>query len=588
MLNNRNQGDCPTSSTVPRGRTGVAARPRIVVLTFGMALSVLAGASPSSAQGGRLFYPDDPLWVDDDTLDMEPPADFAFGQWYDFLQNTLGDPGEGSDIAALNVNTVGEVPDSAWFTNRLGLRPMSVAEVARGPNVASGPAPGTWTVVGKPGSGVTPKFSIRDERGDKYLVKFDPENLPGTGSSAEVISSKFFHALGYNVPANHAVQLDLSRLQIDPEAEFEYRGRTRPITMDDIHHWLRGVARNPDGTYRAVASRWIDGTYLGGFRYYGSRPDDPNDIYPHEHRRELRALRVFSAWLNHDDSRAINTADFYIEENGRRFIRHYLIDFGSTMGSASVHLQPLRGGYEYFIEPGKVALSLITLGLWERDYAKVDYPDYPSVGRFEADYFEPWKWKPDYPNPAFDRMDGADAFWGARLLSFVTDEMIRAVVAEAPMPSVEAEYMVETLIRRRDKVVRYWISRTNPLDGFAVETRSRGHLLTFDNAAARVRAVAEAGAYELVWTQLDNISGETTPVGGPSNMETTGVTVPDAAWGPLDDTECRYAVALIRSLHPDFPEWREPIRVTLREHRGTVEVVGVHRPGLELDYKPVD
>ena len=39
---------------------------------------------------------------------------------YDFVVNTLGHPGERRDVRALNVNTVDEVPDSSWFTNRIG------------------------------------------------------------------------------------------------------------------------------------------------------------------------------------------------------------------------------------------------------------------------------------------------------------------------------------------------------------------------------------------------------------------------------------------------------------------------------------
>ena len=71
-----------------------------------------------------------------------------------------------------------------------------------------------------------------------------------------------------------------------------------------------------------LVSRFADGKPPGNFRYYGTRPDDPNDVVPHEHRRELRGAGVFGAWLNHDDSRGVNSLDMLVGNEGRRYVRH--------------------------------------------------------------------------------------------------------------------------------------------------------------------------------------------------------------------------------------------------------------------------
>ncbi len=46
---------------------------------------------------------------------------------FDFVVNTFVKPGEKRDVRAMNVNSLDEVPDSAWFANRIGRREMSIA-----------------------------------------------------------------------------------------------------------------------------------------------------------------------------------------------------------------------------------------------------------------------------------------------------------------------------------------------------------------------------------------------------------------------------------------------------------------------------
>src|SRR6202008_3412858 len=103
-------------------------------------------------------------------------------------------------------------------------------------------------------------------------------------------------------------------------------GAKTPFTWDDLHRILEPVARNADGTYRVVAGRLVPGKVLGNFLFAGTRPDDPNDLVPHEHRRELRALRVFGAWTNLTDLKDGNTLDSLVPEHGRAIVKHYLQD----------------------------------------------------------------------------------------------------------------------------------------------------------------------------------------------------------------------------------------------------------------------
>src|SRR6185503_2526125 len=243
---------------------------------------------------GRRFYSDDPIWRDGDMRDIPPVAAYDLSKSFEFLNETFRDSVT-SRGPALNVNTLGEVPDSSWFTNRLGRHDMTIDDVVRGPSQVDGPAPGMWQVTGRPDSGITAKFTIRDARGDTYIIKLDPAKFHELPSSVEEISTKIFHAIGYHVPEDFIVYFDLSRLDVAPDAKIHTdTGSKRPIEMADVEQWLNNTPRAANGSIRALASRYVPGHVVGQYRYTGTRSDDANDIYPHERRRELRGLRVFA------------------------------------------------------------------------------------------------------------------------------------------------------------------------------------------------------------------------------------------------------------------------------------------------------
>jgi len=530
-----------------------------------------------SAPDARRFYADDPLWRDDDMRSIPPPAEHDLSKSYEFVANTFGDTAR-SFGPALNVNTLGEVPDSSWFTNRLGQNDLTIDEILRGPNQVDGPAAGPWQVTGRPDSGITPKFTIRDARGDTYLIKLDPPSNPELPSSVEIISTKIFHAIGYHVPEDFIVHFDLSRLSVAPGAKIRNNSGDRvPIRPGDVERWLRRVPKQPDGSIRALASRYVPGKVVGQYMYTGRRSDDPNDIYPHERRRELRGLRVFAAWLNHDDARSINSIDTYIGDDDRHYIRHYLQDFGSNLGSGSTSAQQPRGGYEYLIEGDKIVKGLVSFGLYERDWMKVKWPKDASIGNIEADVFDPATWKTEYPNPAFNQMDAADAFWAASIASRFTDTMIQAIVEDARLSNHDASgYLADVIIRRRDKVVRWGITQTNPLDRFEVRAGAVPEL-TFDNAATRLGIVDSRPRYQVQWSALDNRTGKLQVAGDPIASTDRRFMVPDAAWGPADGDGTRYAVASIATLDPIFTHWAAPVDVTIRDRDGLLDVVGIDR-----------
>ena len=373
---------------------------------------------------------------------------------------------------APNVNPLGEVPNSSWFTNRIGLYPVSADQVAKGPGEGNGPsADAKWTVIRAKTQGVTPGFDIKDARGQVYLIKFDPPGELGTTCAAAVITGRLLHAVGYNVPDDAVVTFDRARLTLAPNAVIRgEKGVKRAMTVADLDTILSRVDRLPDGRWLAIASRFLDGKPIGPFSYKGRRKDDPNDRLRHEDRRELRGLRMFCAWLDHWDMKEQNSLDMYVEDQGRHFVRHHLIDFASTLGAAAGGGAQPRFGSEYTIDFPAIGGRVLALGFHEDDWRRSKRPaGLAEVGYFESRGFQPMEWKPLETNVAFANMNKRDGYWAAKIVSAFSDEQLRAAVATGRYRSPEAAaYMTRILGERRDIIARYWFDRMPPLDFFTV------------------------------------------------------------------------------------------------------------------------
>jgi hypothetical protein len=513
------------------------------------------------------FLPDDPIRTDPDRQPIPMPEPIELSQIADFLQNSFGNKPGNPIPPAANINTLGEVPDSSWFTNRMGTRPMTVPELLRGPNGIGGPDASNLEVISGKSEGITPGMVVRDPTGEIFFVKFDPKAHPKLLTSSEVIVTKFFHAFGYNVPENYLAAIRRENLHISPNASFrDENGKKRTMNERDLDRILEKVPVLPDGSVEIVASRRIPGKDLGPFRYIGTRSDDPNDIFNHEDRRELRGLRLFAAWLNHDDSRSINTRDFFEGEPDAGYIKHYLIDFGSCLGSGSVTIQGRRAGNEYKLEWTPMLKAAASLGLWDRKWRYVDYPAYGGIGRFEADHFQPHLWRPEYPNPAFQRMKLDDAFWAVGRIMTFSDEAIQALVRTGSYSPEAEEYLARTLIKRRDKIVKHYLALLNPVSDFRVVQRSGVPHLSFRNLGEEA-GLGKASGYRFRWLGFDNQTHVATP------LEVSQVS-PEPLL-EIPDRKTAYLLVEIATISPGQEKWGRQVRVFIRT--SDLSVVGLER-----------
>ena len=453
----------------------------------------------------RRFPLRDPVWVDDDlrpvSIDCREekgddgktekicrPEEYVSPFAWDTADKTLFRPvtrffAADMGFEAKNVNSMDEVPDSSWFTNRIGVRPFTVDEVKQGscPKVMLDPqkdAEGTWVIdQGKP-NGANPGFRVNIKGVGKFMLKADQavEGEKATGATA--IAARLYHAAGWWTVCDTVVYVPRKLLSLTPDLEFaDNSGVKRKFDQAALDKVLGGAQKRGD-LYRMLASRWLDGRTIGPFKYEETRPDDPNDVIPHEDRRDLRGARLMAAWLGHFDSREQNSMTTWMsvdkkeKDSSPGHTVHWYIDLGDCFGS---HWEweslNRRINKSYYFDPGDVFLDLITFGIPQRPWDK----SYETKGAemfafFPNDDFEPENWKGGYPNPAFQRMTELDGAWAARVITRFDDDLIAAAVSMGDYSDpFHSKLLTKTLIKRRDRIRERYFKNLSPIADVAVE-----------------------------------------------------------------------------------------------------------------------
>jgi hypothetical protein len=489
---------------------------------------------------------------------------------------------------AVNVNSLDEVPDSSWFTNRIGKSPMTAEELVRGAcgdKVLNPEGPdGSWLIdQGKP-NGANPGFRVKVEGIGKFMLKTDPADQPERATGATSIAARLYHAAGWWSPCDSVVYARPSILKLSPGLTVtDNSGVTRPFDEAALAAVLSKASRRGD-RIRMVASRWLPGRTLGPFTYEGVREDDPNDVIPHEERRDLRGARVIAAWLNHFDSREQNTMSVWLAEDQKDkesspgHVRHYYIDLGDCFGSEWEWEDiSKRLGHSYYFDAAHVLEDFATFGLLERPWDRAERSKDGSIFGFFSDRdFRPEDWHGGYPNPSFARMTELDGAWAARTIARFTPELVEAAVRVGDYTEPRhTTFLVDKLLKRQRAILGRYLTRLSPIAD--VEVRDKVELCGVD--LARRTGVAREGALRYAASLY---AGEAlSPRGGLTVNASRGggvcVALPHVAGdsGAPEDAASRYVVVDVENGNA-----RGPLRAHLYDLgplRG-YKLVGIERP----------
>jgi hypothetical protein len=508
-----------------------------------------------------------------DPSDKEPdrvactPKPYASSYRWDMLDNLTIERASRAlslDLAgeAANVNSFDEVPDSAWFDNRLGAHPMTIEAIASGAckrEDSLQDAEGRqWTIDKGKDNGASLGFRVDVPGKGLYALKADTKDQPERNSAASVIGAALYQAAGFTTSCEQIVYVERSQLILKPGLKVVSYGTHYDFDEKALQKVLAESTRRGELS-RMQASKWLPGYTLGPFRFEGTRADDPNDIIRHEDRRELRGSRLLAAWMGHWDSKEQNTMDLWMAKDPKQprsspgYVRHCILDTSDALGQ---YMDPgqTRSGHAYQLDFAEMGRDFLTFGVHERPWDRARLtPGHERFGYFSARDFDAERWVGAYPNPAFLRMTERDGAWMARIIARFTPEAVRAIVESGQFSQPgDTAYLTEILIARQHAILARYLSRLSPIADVRREPDHR--ICAVD--LARLRTVFPAARFH--YEAVEEIGGNTIAL-----PVTTGA----------DGAVCVAPPSLARDDHADDAPGR---RVTIRVRNGIAGPLVIH------------
>ena len=293
---------------------------------------------------------------------------------------------------------------------------ISQRDLRYGPGSAALAPVGPFTFVEEDKSGESPKFEVRDARGESWTIKLGPE------AQAETVSTRLVWAVGYF--AEEAYYFDEARIENLPRLS-----RGMQYVAGDV---VRGARFEPKRENMKRGSNWD----------WRKNPFDDT--------RELSGLKVLMILLNNFDARAANNRIIHVDGPRGREAQYYVTDLGATLGRAGG-----LGGTRTKNDLTDFLSTKFVRGVDARDgVVEFDYDTRPR-GLGHLSVLHPFYYRGEVNKErAMRGIPISHARWIGTLLAQLSDEQLRDAFRAANYSEGITESYVSTLRERINQLTQ--------------------------------------------------------------------------------------------------------------------------------------